>query len=720
MSTLAPAAPTTEPGAEIPGLPAGMSDGDDGNGAGPRLGGRGALACGAAAMLGAAAVVCFAAFLGRGSEHLGATTTVEVVLTLLAGVAIAAAVLLTPRGRRIAGAWPVGLLLALTGLTAISASWSVTPDASWQEANLMLAYSAVFIAAVALARLAPNRCEAVLGGIALAAVVVCGYALLMKVFPTLERNNHWARLLAPFGYWNATGLAAAMGLIACLWLGARRTGHALVNALAYPAAGLLMVTLMLSYSRGALIVAAIGVALWLCIVPLRLRGATLLIVAGACAAGVVSYDFASSVLSSEGVALASRASAGHRLGVLLLAMLLVLLALGIAIGFAAGRRAPSQVLRRRMGAALLALLAIAVLAVVGALAASQRGFTGTISHGVSTLTNPSAPPPANTPGRLTALSSVRARYWKEALQVFSAHPALGAGGGGYATASLHYRPANLDAKHAHGYVVQTLADLGIVGAILTLALLVAWTIAAGNATHPFNRRWSGWRWRSMPLPYTSERVALLSMLCVVVTFGLHSFVDWTWYVPGTACMALICAGWLAGRGPLREPLDAGPGRWRHLTPSGPSRVTLAVAAIALAAALLAAWAQWQPQRSVEDSENALTLLGANKSPKPALAAAEAAVSHDPLSAQALLRLSDIQQLSGHTRQATATLRRAVRLQPANPETWYYLGQHELNVVRDARAAVRELQAALYLNPQQLRIQNEYVRALRAAKEPRGG
>src|SRR6185437_1204917 len=53
-----------------------------------------------------------------------------------------------------------------------------------------------------------------------------------------------------------------------------------------------------------------------------------------------------------------------------------------------------------------------------------------------------------------------------------------------------------------------------------------------------------------PAPYTPERVGLLSMLCLVVVFGIHSLADWTWYVPGNACVALLCAGWLAGRGPL--------------------------------------------------------------------------------------------------------------------------------------------------------------------------
>ena len=48
------------------------------------------------------------------------------------------------------------------------------------------------------------------------------------------------------------------------------------------------------------------------------------------------------------------------------------------------------------------------------------------------------------------------------------------------------------------------------------------------------------------------------MLCLVVVFGVHSFVDWTWYVPGDACVALLCAGWLAGRGPLARPRRGAP------------------------------------------------------------------------------------------------------------------------------------------------------------------
>ena len=676
-------------------------------------------------------------------------TTVEIALTLGAGLIAAGAVLLGPGGLRAYGAWPLALLLAFTALTAVSVVWSVQPDDSFKDAGRMLAYSALFGACIALARTVPARWPAVLAGVVLAAVVVCAYALLTKVFPaSLDAGDIYARLRAPYSYWNAIGLTAAMGAIGCMWLGARRAGHALLRALAYPAMGLMLLTLMLAYSRGALVALVLGLALWFCIVPLRLRGAAVLISGAVLAGAVVVWDFSTHALNTDSVELAARTSAGHQLGALIVVMLVLLTLVGLAFGFWTGRRAPSIVSRRRAGTMLLSLLAVVLLAFAGALAASHRGFTGSISHARALADRSARAVPPNTPGRLTAIASVRARYWNEALKVFQAHPALGAGAEGYATARLRYRTETLDVRHAHGYVVQTLADLGIVGLALTLALLVVWMAAAGRATHPFNRRWTSWTtlrgwtdradgggypaWRRLTVagraaPYSPSGSAMLSMLCIVVVFGIHSLVDWTWYVPGNACVALLCAGWLAGRGPLRvveasaatkagELAPAAPGApeettllvpWsaRHvlsaqelrarLHPSvlGPLRIGLAAAIVV--GALLAAWTQWEPQRLADTSQRALSQLGHD--PRAALSSARTAASRDPLSAQALFTLSAVQQAGGKPALARATLQRAVRLQPSNPQTWLTLGEYDL-LAGKPRAAVHELEAAIYLEP----------------------
>ncbi len=59
-----------------------------------------------------------------------------------------------------------------------------------------------------------------------------------------------ARLGEPFGYWNALGAMAVLTLPAALWLGSRRDGALAVTALAYPAMGILLLTLLLTQSRG--------------------------------------------------------------------------------------------------------------------------------------------------------------------------------------------------------------------------------------------------------------------------------------------------------------------------------------------------------------------------------------------------------------------------------------------------------------------------------------
>jgi len=702
-----------------------------------------------------AGVLCFVTFCAKGGLSLQPMTVTEIVLTLGAGLLVAATVVIARDGAGRNGLWSVGLLLALSAFTGLSVVWSVSPDSSWVDSGRMLAYSGVFAAALALVRAAPERWPAVLGGITLAAVVVCCYALATKVFPDPLAPS---RLEEPYGYWNAVGLTAAMGAIGCLWLGARRRGHALLGALAYPAMGVLLLTLALAYSRGALAAFAVGALLWFGVVPLRLRGAAVLVLGGLAAAAVAAWDFSTHALSSEGVLLAERAAAGHRLGALIVAMVLLLTGVGVAVSFATARRAPSPLSRRRAGAALLALIVLTVIAFVGALAHSHRGFTGSISHAVNALTDPNAKTPPNTPGRLTAVASVRARYWKEALEVFAAHPLLGAGAMGYQTARLRYRKAPLVVAHAHGFIVQTLADLGLVGLAIALALLAVWLAAAGRATHPFDRSWTPWRawrelrkqgatrpgWRRTPFPYTPERIGLLSMLCIVVVFGVHSFVDWTWYVPGDACVALLCAGWLAGGGPLlgssttaRAATAALPAGALSTLPPPPRRrvprsladvgeVRLAIAVAALAAALLAAWSQWQPLRSENTRQQALETVSSN--PRVALAQARLAVDRDPLSALALITLADVQRLNGQPVRARATLQRAVREQPSNPQTWLALGRFDL--AGNPHAALTELQAAIYLDPESIapellspargdreavEIYNDYIQALRMAE-----
>jgi hypothetical protein len=386
-------------------------------------------------------------------------------------------------------------------------------------------------------------------------------------------------------------------------------------------------------------------------------------------------------------------------------MLIALLVCGLAIGFALAESAPSTSSRRIAGVAVLACVALAPIALAGVLATSQRGLTGSVSKAWHDLTNPSARVPANDPTRLTAIGSVRARYWDEALKIWRAHELTGVGAGGYRDARLRYRSDTLTVRHAHGYVVQTMADLGLLGLAVTLALLAAWLAAAGRTTG----LWGPGR----RAPWTPERIGLLSLATIVLVFGVHSFVDWTWIVPGNAVPAMLCAGWLAGRGPLVA-AEGRPvrGPWRATlreTVHNPVQVAAALGLVVLVVA--AVWTTWQPQRSVNATDAALEAVEANRLPE-ARADVSRARSADPLSTTPRYVAATIDQVSGDAAGARRLYQQAVRMQPSDPETWLRLAQFELDQ-GDARAALRALGPALYLDPQSPIVQQTYVDASRA-------
>jgi hypothetical protein len=656
-----------------------------------------------------AALIAAVGLKGNGGLQLGPLTTVEITLEVLAGVAGAAAILLAPPDRRLPGLLALGLFALLLGYTAASITWAISPEDAWVEANRTLAWFAAFALGIALVRVAPERWSSLLGGFLIAAVIICGYAVLTKVFPgALNPDELLARLREPFGYWNAVGLVAAMGGPACLWLGARRSGHAALNALAYPAFGLLVVTLLLAYSRGSLLVLALGCAFWFAVVPLRLRAIAVLAAGGFAGLSVALWAFGQDALSRDQVPLAQRNVAGHDLGILILAMLLILLIAGWAVGFSLAERAPSTAVRRQVGVAVLACLALVPVAAAGMLATSPKGFGGTISSGWRNLTDPNARTPPNDPSRLSAAGSVRARYWDEALKIWRTDEAVGVGAGGYSTARPRFRRDTINVRQAHGYVVQTLSDLGVVGLLLNLALLAAWLAAAGRNT--------GLWGRFRRTAYTPERIGLLTMIAIVIIFGIHSAIDWTWIVPGNVVPALLLAGWVAGRGPVAEAIGVRADLRTRLRAAGrrPLRVAGAVAVLAVAG--IAAWETYQPLRSSNASDDALVAVEANN-----LVAARADVRRaraaDPLSTTPLYAGAAVEARAGNDARARALYEQAVRKEPSSSESWLRLAQFDLDR-GDPRAALRAIGPALYLDPRSQTVQLLWLEASRAEAQRR--
>ena len=483
-----------------------------------------------------------------------------------------------------------------------------------------------------------------------------------------------------------------LGLPPCLWAGARRDRARALRALAVPAVAILISVVVLSYSRGAVLVAIVGLAVWFAIVPLRLRGALVLGLGAAGGAVISIYAIETRALTANLISLSSRTTAGHSFGVLLVLVLGLLTAAGFAGAFAMDRFTPAEHTRRQIGTALLIVVALIPVAGVAGLAASSRGLTGEVSHVWDTLTS-TAGGVSTGPTRLVQLGNSRGRYWSEGFKVGEHALLHGVGALGYGTAVTQYTRDHRTVGHAHSYVIETFADFGLIGVALMVAMLSSWALATRRTLLPSDRA----------DPHTAERTGLKTMLAVVVVFGLHSTIDWTWFIPGAAIPALLCAGWLAGRGPIGEPVGTRP-RTRITASPGMAAVLLGFVTIAL----LCCWAVWQPLRSADADGAALDAITAGHT-SAAIADAKRAAAYDPVSVDPLFDLAAFYTAAGDLPAARAQLVEAVRRQPDNPQTLIELGELDLNNHQPLRA-LDSLHRAAALDLSSVRAHQDIGRA----------
>jgi O-antigen ligase len=107
----------------------------------------------------------------------------------------------------------------------------------------------------------------------------------------------------------------------------------------------------------------------------------------------------------------------------------------------------------------------------------------------------------------------RPKYWRVSLGAFKEHPLRGAGAGAFAKLWARKRPVAEDVTEGHSLYLETLAELGLVGGILLVVVLV-------SALAPFLL---GLRGGTRPLSAASFAAAVVWML--------HSGLDWDWEMP---------------------------------------------------------------------------------------------------------------------------------------------------------------------------------------------
>jgi hypothetical protein len=405
-------------------------------------------------------------------------------------------------------------LAALAGLAAwtwVAARWSPSPAGADQEVELVLLYLPAMAAGAIVwrERRAARLVEPLLAG---AALVVIGYGLAGRLLPGVVHLAASARaggrLEQPLTYWNATGALAAIGVVLCARIAGDATRPGALRAAAAAAAAPLGMGAYLSFSRGAIVCLLAGLAALVAFDRVRAQ------------VRAVAVVLAAAVLASAGAApfAAVRALEPAHATVEGLAVL-GLLAVVAAAAAVVQRRADAgagggrPVLRAAPVAAVVVVLAVLPYAavVVGERAAPSRDAAFGATN-----------------ARLSDAGSHRLSYWRVALDVAADHPLAGAGPGAFGVDWLQRRSIDERVRNAHSLELETLADLGLIGAALLAAVLAATALASAGALR-------------------ADRALAAGPAAAALTGALHAGLDWDWEMPALTLVVVALAGLLLGR-----------------------------------------------------------------------------------------------------------------------------------------------------------------------------
>jgi tetratricopeptide (TPR) repeat protein len=142
----------------------------------------------------------------------------------------------------------------------------------------------------------------------------------------------------------------------------------------------------------------------------------------------------------------------------------------------------------------------------------------------------------------------------------------------------------------------------------------------------------------------------------------------------------------------------------------PARTAGAV--VVMVVAVAAAWAALQPVRALQAGDAAIDRFQVGALDAAADGAREGA-SRNPLAVEPLYELGYIEDARGRREDAEDAFEEAVRLQPANAETWRRLGTYRLSVLDQPEPALRAFKAALYLDPASKPTQDAVLNAAQA-------
>jgi hypothetical protein len=402
-----------------------------------------------------------------------------------------------------------GALVGLAGWTALSITWARIEVRAANDLGRLTLYAAAFASALIVMRSPRVRRAtpwALLLGITAAAVYGLGTRLLPDIFKAAVFGNAGARLSHPVTYWNGLGMLTATGVLLGIACAAERGGaprglRAVACAFAVPCGFACYMTL----SRGSFVAIVAGLVV---LMLMRPRAGTVL--TAVCA--LVPVGVLAVVLQGlgdvKGTPHAPPVQSSQGVGLAVLVVALSALA-GGALALLAPRLDRRRALWRppfRLAAALaIGATAVILVAIVAVSYASEQ------SEELPTSAS-----------RVTEAKTFRGPYWDVALDSFADHPLSGIGSGSFVVA---WRRANVvprGAFDAHSLYFETLGELGIVGGLLLVVLLVSIALGVVAAA------------RELP-----RDPVLPAAAAVLAAAAVHVGVDWDWEQAGVTLPVLL-------------------------------------------------------------------------------------------------------------------------------------------------------------------------------------
>jgi hypothetical protein len=549
----------------------------------------------------------------------------------------------------------LGLIFGYVAWSYLSIIWAGQQSLAWQGSNRTLMYAVAF----ALFALWPvdERDGGLLASTYALGIGAVGLYVAIRMGATHGYREFFfqGRLDEPMGYTNAdVALWTGAAWVALIFAG-RRFMPLILRGLLLGSTVLLMGLAVLGQSRGWFVVLPVMLILIVALVPGRGR------TVGAMALGAIGIAAAIEPLLDVYRATGSLSSASTAL--LIATAVIAFAGAGWALldgresqpgrGFLAAEQ------RRRLGTALVVLF---ILAGIGGVAAFTvvKGNPITRADDAWNEFREGGTEPKNTGNqvRIGELGGTyRYDYWSVAFHQFLDHPIAGIGVDNFGRQYLIHGTSYQTPTYPHSIELRTLAETGLIGALLLFGGIGAACVAAARRMR-----------RSGVAGATTAAACLVGF----AYFVIHGSIDWLWEYPALGAPALALLGLATTVGTVPEPAltgtSAGVGA-DSVPPNRPRRIAIgAIGAVAVLAIVASMLFPWLSERQVESARAA-----ASADPAAALQKLEHAAALNPLATLPDEIAGVILGETGQVAAAEAKFRDVLGREPEDPFAFLQLG-----------------------------------------------